>query len=524
MSRFLTMLEVSQKQAYIFASNKLQDNVVNSAVIAEILSPEYIERQLGHIGYTDEANMVYAGGGHTILEFADREMAVKASSELTKAIYTEFEGLEVFAKITEYRDACTPAENLKLLTEELEKKKSLRMNSFHRNNFGVEVINSETLDAEREMIMPKLEPKAGKAGIKDQEYKIEQNFCPAGYQAVTRFEELGGSLAAYKRSINSKAESNFIAVVHIDGNGMGKRVSRLYDQLKDMEWSSFKKQIRAFSEGIDSDFKAAFKEMNEVVGTNIRCGKDHPDVKDFPVRRLITAGDDICFVTAGEIGIECAVRYIQALTKTERSNAVDGEGYHACAGVAIVHKKYPFFKAYELAEELCSNAKKYGAAISKTDNGASVSAIDWHIEYGEVGDSLEEIRQDYETADGKLLCMRPYIVECADIGSQLTAKKYKSFKALIHMIQGGELAYGTGKIKGLRTALKQGEAAADMYMRSNRMEGLLSDTHQGEIDYSRIFKGEQEQWTNFIDNEKGQKTSYLFDAIELMDVYVPLND
>ena len=35
----------------------------------------------------------------------------------------------------------------------------------------------------------------------------------------------------------------------------------------------------------------------------------------FPVRRIITAGDDICFVSEGKIGIECAVEYMKALWK-----------------------------------------------------------------------------------------------------------------------------------------------------------------------------------------------------------------
>lgn len=42
--RYLTMLEVSQKQAYIFSSNKLKDNIVNSSVIAWMMDPEYLKQ------------------------------------------------------------------------------------------------------------------------------------------------------------------------------------------------------------------------------------------------------------------------------------------------------------------------------------------------------------------------------------------------------------------------------------------------------------------------------------------------
>ena len=41
MDRYLDIVEVSQKQAYIFSSNHLKDNVLNSATIAYITSSEY---------------------------------------------------------------------------------------------------------------------------------------------------------------------------------------------------------------------------------------------------------------------------------------------------------------------------------------------------------------------------------------------------------------------------------------------------------------------------------------------------
>ena len=71
MSKCLTILEVSQKQSYIFSSNKVKDNIVNSAVIAYVLGAKYIGEILQETNYVEEKNMVYSGGGHTILEFPD---------------------------------------------------------------------------------------------------------------------------------------------------------------------------------------------------------------------------------------------------------------------------------------------------------------------------------------------------------------------------------------------------------------------------------------------------------------------
>lgn len=255
----------------------------------------------------------------------------------------------------------------------------------------------------------------------DDEREIEKRLAPDNYKLVDKFKELGGS----------KDESNFISVVHIDGNAMGARVERMYENNK-LPWEAFKVHLQAFSKAIDKDFKDAYKEMTDEVRKNIESGR-LADLslkeKNFPVRRIITAGDDICFVSEGRIGIECAVSFIKALTKKE--NEEDKEGYAACAGIAIVHQKYPFYRAYELAESLCSNAKKFGVKWSDDETGSEISAIDWHVEFGEMGDTLSEIRQQYCAADGNRLEMRPYIVKVNQIKDASGKEKNRVVKKFL---------------------------------------------------------------------------------------------
>lgn len=80
MAHALVKLEVSQKQAYIFSSNKLKDNVLNSAVIAWIMSPEYFTETVTANGKSElfdlKKNLVYSGGGHIVLDFEEKENAV----------------------------------------------------------------------------------------------------------------------------------------------------------------------------------------------------------------------------------------------------------------------------------------------------------------------------------------------------------------------------------------------------------------------------------------------------------------
>lgn len=511
MERYFTILEVSQKQAYIFSSNKLRDNIVNSEIIAYALSPDYLTQALSGNGYLDEKNMVYSGGGHTVLEFPSEKSARECVQVLTEKIYRDFDSLEVFAKTMQYDAGESIEKNLKQLTKELERKKAERRSAFRQGSFGVELIDTNTLSVKN--INEESEEKKKISDAKAIQER-EQEFCPIGFESVLEFEKLGGS----------KNENNFIAVVHIDGNGMGKRVEELYKLLEseNADWEAAKKKIRMFSEGIADDYTDALKETAEEVGHAFGTGalnKLDYKIKSngailFPLRRIITAGDDICFVTEGRIGIECAVTFIKKLA--EKKNIVDGKQYCASAGVAIVHQKYPFYKAYEIAEMLCGSAKKFGSSISPEDNGSCIGAIDWHIEYGELKDSVEEIRRNYLTAEGALhMEMRPYIVEAPDAilhDEQLEDRLYKSFKKRFRIIQEYE---ANGKIKELRNAIKAGEKETELYLRLNQMEELKSELAVKKVSVK------SEQFQLFTEQKDGKKHSVVFDAIELMDAFLP---
>ncbi len=486
--RYLTILEVSQKQAYIFQTNELRGNILNSAVIAWIMSKEYMEETVSDKALFDAGkNLVYSGGGHTVLEFETEDGARLFTKKITTAIRKEYQGIEVFAVTLKYDEGKLPGENLKELNKKLERKKAVRSASFRQGSFGVEKINTNT---QKPMLEGETLETSGKARMPEAEERIDRELSAEGFRWVYKFEELGGS----------KDKSNFIAVVHIDGNAMGKRVEKLQKKFADCDWDNYKRNLRRFSQSIDDQFKEAYKEMAEYVAGNIknnRLGDLDIREKKLPVRRVITAGDDICFVAEGRIGPECAAAFIRALGK--KKNPVDEKGYAACAGVAIVHQKYPFYKAYELAEMLCGNAKRFGAALSEDGSGFDVSAMDWHIEFGEIRDTLEEIRKEYCDADGRMLIQRPYIVEASEkVLRAEPLRRYENFRNLLIEIQKEE-SYARGSLKELRAVLKQGEKETEYFLKFHRIDELLKERLED----------------NF---------SLLYDAIELVDTFIKLEE
>ena len=360
MKKLLLIMEVSQKQAYIFKNKELKKNIDASYTIDEITSSGYFEKYFPEY-YNKEKNLVYSGGGHTILVFDNdveendntgkENQAVRFAKKLSKQIFCDYDGLEVFIKIMDYNENDDPSKNIQNLMKKLEEKKAIRRASFRQGTFGMEVskgeaervFDSEKKEKEAEQRKKDAENRREKR-IREEKKKIQEEET-THYELVTQLEKLGGN----------KDDNNFIAVVHIDGNLMGKKVQendkelrKILDRISDPEkkLDMYREKKQEFSEKIDKLFKGAYSDMQDAVKKQIENGNlkdlsleevvNEEKQINFPVRRIITAGDDICFVSEGRIGIECAVEYMKALWKRSK-----GEN-SACAGVAIVHQSYPF--------------------------------------------------------------------------------------------------------------------------------------------------------------------------------------
>lgn len=506
--KVLMILEISRKQDYIFGSKKLKENAARSADINFATSDRIFRIAAGEL-YDTEQNYVYAGGGHSVLGFADREQAKKFAARVTEYVMRSYNGLEMFVAISESTDG-TPGERLKRLSEELEKKKSRRKDSFQRMRFGLESLvgteenaDDETWKKIRRNYESTLEPERFLKDMSGQ------------WKFPTIFDEL-----QFDQAKNRGIEDNFIAVIHIDGNAMGNRVNRIYEKYrKDFEDAA--RGLRRFSEGIQEDFETAFGSMIKKV---IQMGHRS---EVLPLRPVILAGDDVCFVTAGSIGLECARIFMEELAKLE--NEEDGMKYASCAGVAIVHRKYPFHRAYEMAEELCSNAKKYGTLLNES---GEISAIDWHIEFGQLKDSLADIRKDYLAEDGCRMELRPYVVVASGESKPDACREFEFFREMCRLLQENREQFARGKMKEWRTALRQGEWESRLYLHSKEIQDILyhafsamyRSTSERMEQYEKILMEGQEIRKEAFMESAGEKHCLFFDAIEIMDHCILLEE
>ena len=489
----MTNLEVSRKQDYIFGAKELKENVRRSAEIAYVTSSPFFEKTAPAL-YQKEKNLVYAGGGHTVLQFDSREQAVAFAKAVTEAAVRQFAGMEIFVRTLPYDPSLTPGQNLTALSAALEEKKARRQASFRWMDAGV-ACPKDDADADEQ---------------KKKETIHSQLEAPAGWRYLDQFEKIAGN-------------DSFIAVVHIDGNAMGKRVMNLY-QKNQGDWDQCRQSLQRFSESIQKDFEQS---MTDTAYALTAARPDGLEAPDLPLRPVILAGDDVCFVCRGSWGLECARLFLEHLT--EKTNAQDGKSYAACAGVALVHTKYPFHAAYDLAEQLCSSAKKFGASI---DAEGRVSAMDWHIEYGQLKDTLGEIRADYATEDGGRMELRPVVVLAGGVDKkaveQQTGKvrSWSFFRALSRELQQSLQNIPRSKLKELRTALKQGELETEFAIRNLQISDLLYQVFNAKYDTLAQQMNAYRQG-NPLETIRREKTTFqevagvrrclFFDAIEMMD-------
>lgn len=487
MDRVLMILEVSQKQAYIFGSNKLRTNLQRSEQIRRVTGSDYLQQAAP--GLFDPAdNLVYTGGGHTVLQFADPDTARRFGRAISRRVLQDFPGMELYQHLMPYDDTAAPGANLTALSAELEAKKSRRQASFRQISFGVEA----------------------PAAPAREETPPAPGFCPAGWQLTTELEQIAG-------------QDNFVGIVHIDGNAMGKRVQKLYEGAGSADWQGCVARLRRFSQGIDDDFAAAYQQTAEALAAFLEKA-DPAGSRILPLRRIIGAGDDVCFVTAGSLALDAAATFLRALAA--RRNPEDGGNYPACAGVVLIHRKSPFRAAYDLSEELCSHAKTFGAAI---DPAGGVSAMDWHIEFGSQGGSLAALRRHCRSRDGALLYLRPVAValpaDRQELWNQpwLAARSYRYFRALVKNLQQRAEGIPRSKLKDLRDALRQGELETRLALRSRQMTALLElGLEERYPDYLKaLLKGETMGRGAFVPLEEpggGCLTRCLyFDGVEMMD-------
>lgn len=482
--------------------------------------------------WDDEDNIILEGGGHGIYSFATLTDGRRFNSLLSENVLREFPGIELNCALIDFDEKIDHiSDAIDNLFRKLSMKKQ-QPEQFRQISYGIErlcdssqlpaIYNSSPFVQDNRPLSREIECKI-EFSIKHKPQSYFVDLIPDTPFHLVKIDSQVDNIASDERK-------NKIAVIHIDGNGMGKKVNTFKEMNHQKDNESipkfnkrFRDEFRKFSNDIDEKYKRAFRRMLVRLETAIHDAPEDSDLspykKGLHVRPVVFAGDDITFIIPGELGVSAGKIMLQELQKEplliKGNNKEISIPMNACGGVAIVKSGYPFSAAYDLAEQLCDQAKaKLANDCVKKGRlpNEDASILDFHILKGSFSRSLVQLRKHhYEIeANGQTchLTMKPLYILSAQELKKADADVYsfsqfaKSFSRILR-----ESTSKRGKIKQLRERIVMGPDAVKQFLKLYDPERALTKDFPPLAD---------DQDRSLFTSSKDHTCLY-FDAIEAMD-------
>jgi hypothetical protein len=549
-SMYLALLETSGNQNFIFSTNKLSENIGASELtyragtqwVVEAVNkvndiptkPEVFSSSQNFRGWLLDAQrnrsistpgvkieIIIATSGKALFLAHDRKDAETVIRQVTHQALKEAPGLDICGIISNDFDF----EINKL--SEINKQLHQQFDSVHANQPGPNdrYLRLPLVDECATSGMPAVEVSSQDNKPISAVSQKKRNARDKGFDRISQL--LKHKNADWKFVYDDlifEESSNWRAIVHADGNGLGQIFLSFGKDLKNPDYIQ---KYRQFSTAIDICTETAFFDAVEAVfGHNLQ---------GIPMRPLILGGDDLTVICAGESALQFTAKFLTSFEQhTSRSlDSIDplfpapgiileqakkhlpAARLSACAGIAIVKQHFPFSVAYHLAEDLIKSAKKI-KDIVRDDLKQTIpcSAIDYHMLYDSSGVDLSEIRAKLEISNPSTrLYSRPYVVSNKEWYTDSTASDWidrhhwDKLSARVKVLQGNEdePPLPNSQMHDLREGLFLGQKGADARYKLVRSRYL--DKH---ID---VLEGDKAQQSLFWQEDHTYMTG-LLDAMD----------
>lgn len=255
------------------------------------------------------------------------------------------------------------------------------------------------------------------------------------------------------------ASGDYLALIHADGNGIGKRYKSWRDQAK----SQNEVVKEAHGEAFFHSMRVAVRRA--VVTALAKTFTEPGGVRPYEI--LMLGGDDLLLACRANRALDFARHYADELN---RYTLADGQPLTVAIGIAIAQKSYPLHRLHELAEELASSAKRLYRALP---DDAKSSVIDWQVVTQSWFADVAEARRQSERiqyqvngqVDTLLLTGRPYRVLGAE-GLDELLRDAQQLDAPRKPDESGdtqdENKAARSPLRALRAACEQGRLMAEM--------------------------------------------------------------
>ena len=497
------LLDIVSIQRFVFATNKLRENE-GASYMVETFYRNMLPKVFESLKYTKGKDFLkgFTGGGNALYFLKDEAKAHEFVKNLLIRSITEFPGLKLAASIQRL-DSMEELAGIESLEGKTFKEMCRKLHKNLRKNRDISPIMPRLLGHSVTAYDPLSGEPADRAPEKDDKHlfpetlegkrlpRISQNTYSKRFNAKEsrgggkenylkkgRFQELlkdrqkfienrefefsfPKSLEDFQGERGGKSK---IAVIHIDGNKMGHRFMNInsLEMLKKMADSVQKATEDAFCAMLDW---LLLEHTRNIIKNESLLADSFNLNKMVPIIPIIMGGDDITFVTDSQLGISLTRIFLESFAVRE---VADQEKLSACAGIAFVGTKYPFYRAVQLAEALTQSAKQ---EAHKDINGGS-SWLDFQILYGGMSGDLEAMRKKHYCVPQGDLLNGPYMVYTHDKSSSVSERK-KLSKLLDGAVYfQNKNVFPKSKLMEFRLALSSGKAKTIVFLNHLHFRGL----------------------------------------------------
>ena len=448
---YLLSLETGGNQAYIFETKRLR-NIKGASELLYRVGTSYVERALKAVSGRDfktenildeekldspDFEVIIATSGKALLLAKDRDEAKKFIREWSSIVAEEAPGLDAVAVCSKnsFEPLNSLDEYVKIYRETEREMTLLKMRE------GSYLARFQRIPVVAECIFSGFPASRIENGRPISEKSHSQRAASTDSAIRRRMKELFPGNASEKilNGFEVFENSEWLAVIHADGNGLGQLFKNFGDHVKKLvkdkpKGRDYINYYRRFSSALDEISRRAFSQtVNEIWGWN-----DKP-----PIIPIVVGGDDLTVIMGGYDSLKFAERFmIHFCNGTQNNpdteiilNCINIKRLGMCAGISIAKPHFPFSQSYSLAEELMRSAK-----LVKNQYGKDSIAVDFHILYDSVASPLSEIREKLNI-DGRILTQKPYVIsqgqtriETADNEWQIS-HDYGKFKKTVEVLK-----------------------------------------------------------------------------------------
>ena len=350
MTQYLYGASIQGIQSFIFQTNKLKE-IIGASEIIENISTNYFTEFLKEQNISTGYEKITMAAGNIKFIFDNESDIKKVVKNFPKAVMEKAYGITISQAVVKFEGSLE-----KTHIDKLEiKLKTAR--------------NKVELPLDLSLNIIKNAPRTGKSGVaKDNDNKVidkatlQKNKKSNGVLLTNKLVEntLDDKFVSDFKYLSNK--KNKIAVIHVDGNGLGRILQQMGKKIEENGNSEqLKTAFAKFSTQLDaSTIKAAKDAINKVF--------DAENKLNIKFRPIVLGGDDLTVVCDANKAIEFTEEYLKLFEENTKENLKGlvetynldefKNGLKAAAGIAYCNEKYPFHYAVDLAEALCGEAKK----------------------------------------------------------------------------------------------------------------------------------------------------------------------